>query len=120
MCAAIETLNQITQRGFYESLKEMTHTFLDPIRQIIKEKKIKATLQNVGSMFSIFFGPTRVESREDLKQLDVERFRCFFQHCFNHGLYLCPSPYEANFLSIAHTQEHLLYAQKVIVDFFLS
>jgi glutamate-1-semialdehyde 2,1-aminomutase len=110
MCAGLETLKILEQPGFYEELESKTEQFLGPIRPV-------ATVQSVGSMFTIFFGVSKVESKEDLAALDVERFNHFFRTLFGQGVYLSPSAYEANFLSIAHTDEHLQAARQAILDY---
>ncbi|HEY2811308.1 MAG TPA: glutamate-1-semialdehyde 2,1-aminomutase [Rhabdochlamydiaceae bacterium] len=117
MCAGLQTLCEIEESGFYNALEEKTQAFLAPIRHLLHKQQIPAVLHSVGSMFTLFFGPQKVESRSDLKHLDLKAFKMFFKHCFQNGIYLSPSAYEVHFLSSAHTQEHLLSAQRVILDF---
>jgi glutamate-1-semialdehyde 2,1-aminomutase len=117
MCAGIQTLAEISTPSFYPTLHARTAAFLAPIHQLIQEKKLPVTLNAIGSMFTLFFGPRTVESKEDLNQLDKTRFKQFFHTLFEQGIYFSPSPYEANFLSSAHTDEHLSHAQEVIHSF---
>lgn len=118
MCAGLETLLHVEQPGFYADLEEKTNDFLAPIRHAIQVKNIPAAVQSAGSMFTLFFGPTKIESRTDLKALDLSLFKRFFHYLFERGIYISPSAYEAHFLSSSHTEEHLKDAQKVILDFF--
>ncbi len=118
MCAGLETLLHVEQPGFYADLEEKTNDFLAPIRHAIQVKNIPAAIQSAGSMFTLFFGPTKIESRTDLKALDLSLFKRFFHYLFERGIYISPSAYEAHFLSSSHTEEHLKDAQKVILDFF--
>lgn len=118
MCAGLETLTHIEQEGFYADLEEKTAEFLAPIRHAIHTKNIPVAVQSAGSMFTLFFGPAKVESKSDLKSLDVELFKRFFHYLFQRGIYISPSAYEAHFLSSSHTDEHLRAAQRVIIDFF--
>lgn len=117
MCAGLETLLTIKQPQVYSYLATMTEDFLKPIKDLIVKKDLPITLQHVGSMFNFFFGVTQVEKQEDLKNLNIERFTHFFQHLFHQGIYLSPSAYEVNFLSLGHTQKNLEKTQEVILDY---
>jgi glutamate-1-semialdehyde 2,1-aminomutase len=118
MCAGLETLCHVEQPGFFADLEEKTQSFLAPIRHAIQSKDIPAVVQSFGSMFTLFFGPSQVESRKDLLHLDLSLFKRFFHYLFQRGVYLSPSAYEVHFLSSSHTELHLLEAQRVILDFF--
>jgi glutamate-1-semialdehyde 2,1-aminomutase len=118
MCAGLETLRHVEQNGFYADLEEKTIEFLAPLRQAIHAKNLPVAIQSAGSMFTLFFGPAKIESKADLKSLDVELFKRFFQYLFQRGIYISPSAYEAHFLSSSHTDEHLRQTQRAILDFF--
>lgn len=117
MSAGLETLTLLEQEAFYSTLQEKSDAFLNPLRERIKEKNLPLCIQSVGSMFSLFFGPRKVERREDLALVDHDCFRRFFQTMLSLGIYFSPSPYEAHFLSSAHTKEHLRYTQEMILAF---
>jgi len=118
MCAGIETLKLIEKPGFYQSLEQKTEEFLKPIRQASAHLKTPLAIQSSGSMFTIFFGVEKVESKEDLNFMDESRFKHFFRYLFERGIYFSPSAYEANFLSAAHIDENLKKAQNCILDYF--
>jgi glutamate-1-semialdehyde 2,1-aminomutase len=117
MCAGHETLSCIEHPDFYADLNAKTEAFLEPIRHAIRSKNSRAVIQSAGSMFTLFFGVRQVESRRDLKDLDLPLFKHFFRTLFERGIYVSPSAYEAHFLSSSHTPEHLAEAQKAIIDF---
>lgn len=117
MCAGLETLSTIEKTGFYSDLQEKTDDFLAPIRHLIAKRALPLCLQSVGSMFTLFFGPEKVGSRSDLKQLDTSLFKQFFHTLFEAGIYFSPSPYEAHFLSSSHTPDHLKYVQETVLAF---
>ena len=117
MCAGLATLEELLAPQFYEELERKTRLLTDPIEECIKEHGIKAVLNRVGSMFTLFFGPTQVTESSDLNNLDAARFKAFFHYLFNRGIYIPPAMYEASFISSAHTEEHLLYTRDVILEF---
>jgi glutamate-1-semialdehyde 2,1-aminomutase len=117
MCAGLETLKTLERPGFFELLEKRLESFLAPIRQAISQKKLPIAIQSAGSMFTLFFGVDKVESKEDLARMDEQRFNHFFRYMFERGVYLSPSPYEAHFLCSAHTDAHLAQTQELILGY---
>lgn len=117
MRAGFETLCLIEEPGFYEELQRKTDLLTKPIREMLERKKINACLQQAGSMFSLFFGVSKVRSKEDLKLMDEKKFVEFFQYLFERGIYISPSSHEASFISAAHTDEEILRTQAMILAF---
>jgi glutamate-1-semialdehyde 2,1-aminomutase len=58
----------------------------------------------VGSMFCLYFAPGPVRSWDDAAKSDTETFAAFFHAMVRRGMSIAPSPYEAGFLSTAHTE----------------
>ena len=118
MAAGLATIEEIQKEGFYTNLNNKTAEFLKPIQEFILEHHIEACINQIGSMFTIFFGTKKVGSSHDLIYLEHGLFRKFFQYLFVHGVYIPPSMQESWFISSSHTAEHLLKAQKLILEFF--
>lgn len=113
MVAGLESLLLAKQEGFYEELKRKTEIITKPVREQLKG----GTLQEAVGMFTLFFGPEKVSSYEDLKGLDRERFKEYFRIMWERGIYISPSPYEACFISSAHTEEHLEKTRDAILKY---
>jgi glutamate-1-semialdehyde 2,1-aminomutase len=118
MCAGIETLKTIERPGFFETLQQRTEEFLKPIRQAAANLQTPIAIQSAGSMFTLFFGVKKVESKEDLASMDETSYKRFFRYLFERGIYFSPSAYEAHFLSSAHTAENLDRTQGCILEYF--
>lgn len=88
MCAGLETLKILEGPNFYSSLQKRTEDFLRPIRKVAAQQSMPIVVQAVGSMFTIFFGVEKVESKENLALLDEERFKHFFRYLFEKRLSL--------------------------------
>jgi len=117
MAAALKTLELCEKEGFYKNLQEKTDLLTKPINAFIEEKGINACIAQCGSLFTLFFGTKRVRSFEDTKGLDLEMFKSYYHFMFSRGIYLSPSQFEANFVSSAHTEEHLLKTKDAILEF---
>lgn len=117
MAAGLAVLAELEKKDFYENLQKKADRLTHPIREKILKENLSCCLNQVGSMITLFFGPRSVKSKEDLKQLDSQKFKDFFIYLFERGVYMPPSQYEAWFISSAHTDEHLDYTRELILQF---
>ncbi|MFN3795639.1 MAG: glutamate-1-semialdehyde 2,1-aminomutase [Chitinophagaceae bacterium] len=100
--AGIITLSILKQNPLiYESLKQKTHSLGENISSILKVKGIAHTINQVGSMISIFFGEHQVKNFKDASETNIDEFNRFFHHMLKEGIYLPPSAYETWFISDA-------------------
>ena len=58
-------------------------------------------------MFTLFFTEKKVKNYQDVKNCDLDLFAAYFKEMINQGIYLPPSQFEVNFLSLALTDEDL-------------
>jgi glutamate-1-semialdehyde 2,1-aminomutase len=114
MAAGIETLNQLSQPGFYEELEERSNKFIEKLEKIVEGKGIQ--LNHCGSMFTMFFNDNPVRNFQDTKKSDQERFAKYFRNMLSRGIYVSPSQFEGNFISACHSQEILDYVLKSIEE----
>ncbi|CCB86203.1 glutamate-1-semialdehyde 2,1-aminomutase [Parachlamydia acanthamoebae] len=117
MEAGLQTLVLAEQPGFYEKLEAKTQVIVQPVQEFILQNELPACIQQVGSMFTLFFGRRRVMNQEEAQQLDLPRFARFFRFMFAQGIYVPPSQHEAWFVSNAHEQEHLETTRDAILAF---
>ena len=54
-------------------------------------------------MFTLFFTENKVDDWETASQTNQKIFTQFFHAMISKNIYIPPSPFEANFLSTAHT-----------------
>ncbi|MGH2639379.1 MAG: aspartate aminotransferase family protein, partial [Rhabdochlamydiaceae bacterium] len=112
MCAGLATLKVLEQPRFYETLEQNTTRLVKALRE-----KIPGCVTQVGSMFTPFFGVSEVDSFITLNQ---PLYAQFFKYLFANKIYFVPSPYEANFLSSAHSNEDIDHTIDVIRNFSLE
>ncbi len=120
MQAGLEALELCEEPGFYETLEKNSRVIIDPIQQLIREKEMPFCLQAQGSLFTLFCNVRDVKNYNDAKAQDLAVFRRLFCHMFDNGIYIPPSPYEAWFVSIAHTQEELEKTRDLLIDFLVQ
>jgi glutamate-1-semialdehyde 2,1-aminomutase len=103
MAAGRETL-ALLDAPAYTKLEELGARVEDGLRRVLRDAVVRASVQRVASMFTVFFGIDDPRSLTDVEQLDRARFRAFFYAMLERGFYLPPSPFEACFLSLAHSE----------------
>lgn len=117
MEAGLNALQMLNQPGFYEELLRKTNLLTEPVKEFIKFKNLNACVQQVGSMFTIFFGNKQVQQFEDTKQLNNDLFARLFRYLFDNGIYIPPLHIEAWFVSMAHSDKHLTQTAERIIEF---
>jgi glutamate-1-semialdehyde 2,1-aminomutase len=105
--AGITTLELLRRRGIYKSLDEKARYLERGFKNVLKKHGIEAALNRVGSMMTMFFGVDEVRNADDARQCDRTRFAEYFHGMLRRGIYLPPSPFEAMFISTAHSTADL-------------
>jgi len=77
------------------------------LREILTRRRIPGTVNTVGSMWTLFFGPSRVTTMDEVRSADRERYARFFQGMLERGVYFPPSAFESAFLSDAHGEAEI-------------
>lgn len=112
MTAGIETLQLLSQPGFYESLEEKSEWFIGELKKKTRGKRIQ--INHIGSMFTLFFSGQPVKNFSDTQKCDQSRFASYFRAMLSRNIYVSPSQFEGNFLSIAHSKSSLKNVLKAV------
>jgi glutamate-1-semialdehyde 2,1-aminomutase len=115
MSAGVATLELLSEHQFHHQLNAKADAFIRQLKEAAFHKGI--VVNSIGSMFTLFFSEREIRSFEDAKQSDQKRFGEFFRYMFSHRFYISPSPFEANFISVAHTQKELERFVKAVSNF---
>jgi glutamate-1-semialdehyde 2,1-aminomutase len=107
MTAGLATLRATGEPGFYERLEELGERWRRGMGEVANEGDVPFSINQVGSMVSIFFTEGPVTDFAMAARSDTEAFKDFFWRMLRHGVYLAPSQYEAGFISVAHSEEDL-------------
>jgi len=105
MAAGIATLAALKQMDPYQHLEKLGDSLFSGLKTLAEKAGIPLTVNRVGSMGSIFFAEAPVSDFETAKASDATRFKQYYRAMRTQGIYLAPSPFEATFISTAHTEE---------------
>lgn len=78
------------------------------LRDTFADRGMEACVQGIGSMFQFFLGRSEVRNAAEARECDAEMFRQLFQEMLREGIYMMPSQFETNFLSLAHEDSDLI------------
>ncbi len=115
MEAGLQALLLCERPHFYASLEEKALFLLKPVEEKIKERGLDFCLNRVGSMFTLFSGRREVKRLADVKACDSSRFKQLWHFLLGEGIYFSPSQFEVNFISSAHTWDHLLVTRNALL-----
>ncbi len=108
MAAGIKTLELISAPNFFENLTIKAKSLMLGLKNAALSNDIPLATNGVGGMFGFFFTDAeRVNTFEDSVACDGQRFNTFFHGMLERGVYLAPSPFEAGFISIAHSENDI-------------
>jgi len=93
--------------GVYQRLEEMATRLAQGIREAAGEAGIPIFLSRVGSMLTIFFTGQEVTDYDTACSSDLKLYASYFNEMLSNGIYLPPSQFEAQFLSLAHGDEEI-------------
>lgn len=110
MAAGIATLKQLGSKSVYNKLEKTTVNFVEEIREIITKLRIKACVNQIGSMFTIFFNEGEIFNYETATSSNTKIFSKFFKNLLSAGIMFPPSQFESVFISTVHTEKELKFA----------
>lgn len=98
MAAGLAQLHYLNDHPeLYRQLNEATVSLINELEM----KSVAHSVNQVGSMFTLFFNPDKVHDFESAKQCDTQFFGSYFRGMLERGIYLAPSQFESLFVSAA-------------------
>ena len=105
MAAGIAQLLFLRETAPYAALERRAHVLLGGMADMAQRLGVPFTGDAAGGMFGWHFVEGPVHDFDAAASTDAGLFRRFHQAALRHGLFLPASPFEASFLSTAHTDE---------------
>lgn len=103
--AGLETLTILKEDpGIYARLEKKGKLLADTVK---KAAGGQVSVNQIGSLFSIFFTSGGVHDYEQAVRSDTKAYADYFGYMLDHGIYIAPAQYEAMFVSDAHTDEDI-------------
>jgi glutamate-1-semialdehyde 2,1-aminomutase len=108
MAAGLTMLNYLNEHPeVYSQLEASGNKLVTGFRNSLKKLGLDYTVNNIGSMYTLFFTNQLVTDFPSAKSSDLVTFGKYFHAMLDRGVYLGPSQFESMFLSTALTDSHL-------------
>ncbi len=108
MAAGLATLTELNERpAVYETINKSANALVAGIKENLESLGLPYTMNQIGSMFSLFFTDQQVVDFETAKQCDTQLFGKYFRAMLDTGVYLAPSQFETLFVSEAIGQSEI-------------
>ncbi|MGI6776959.1 MAG: glutamate-1-semialdehyde 2,1-aminomutase [Acetivibrionales bacterium] len=119
MAAGAATLKILRDNpSIYSELDRKGMELEKAFKSISLKYGIPAAVNRIGSMMSLFFTDGKVDSFREAARSDKDRFVKYFTSMLEDGIYAAPSPFEAMFVSDAHTDEDIRMTIKAVDNAF--
>jgi len=105
MSAGIATLKVLQTVGIWEKVDAGANRIVNGIEKAARQAQINVRTTRVGTMFSVFFTDQDIADWNSVASCDTNLFSTYFLTMLENGVYMPPSQFEANFVSLAHSSE---------------
>lgn len=94
--------------AYYDYMDSIGEGIQKVVEEIGKEKGLPVVVNRMRTMMTIFFNEGgKVENYKDAKKSDTKLYGKFFEHMLKGGIMMAPSQFEAMFICVKHTKEHV-------------
>jgi len=104
---AVAVIDILKKPGTYQRLESTAARLEKGLADAAKKANVSLTINRVGSLIGCFFTGKKVRNFNDVRLTNIDLFKKFFAQMLSRGIYLPPSPYEAVFVSLAHTKDDI-------------
>ena len=107
MAAGLAQLEILEQEDPYAILEARASRLVDGIVDAARRYGVPASGDVAGSMWGVYFCEGPVRNFDDALRVDREFFNAYYRECLAGGVFIAPSPFEAGFISTAHSDRDI-------------
>ncbi len=107
MACGIATLKTLKETDPYAELERKTERLAAGLSEAATAADVPHTVAQIGSMFTLFFNPEPVTNYTVSSRNNTDRFARYFWGMVEQQIYLPCSQFEANFVSVRHTDDDI-------------
>lgn len=106
MAAGLAILKELKNNpGIYQDIQNITTSIVNELKVQMARRNLRFTINQVGSMFTLFFTESAVIDYDTAKLSDTVMFARYFNKMLHQGIYMAPSQYESLFISHAVSEQ---------------
>ena len=107
MAAGLAQLDVLGRENPYAALEQRATRLVDGIVAAANKHGVPATGSVVGSMWGVYLCEGPVRNFQDALKVDRDLFSAYYRGCLDGGVFFAPSPFEAGFMSTAHSDSDI-------------
>ena len=104
--ATLEKLREV-KNDLYPKLSRFSDTISDGIKDHIKDLKIKASINNISSMFQLYFTDEEIKDASNVRKSNKLLYKRLFTELLKSGIFIPPSQFETCFISYSHDDDDI-------------
>lgn len=104
--ATVQKLESV-KNELYPKMSRLCDSLVRGIIDSLETVGLHYYLNNIGSMFQLFFTDKKVENAEDARTSNRAQYMELFKHLIRAGIFIPPSQFETCFISGSHTEEDI-------------
>jgi len=117
MRAGLATLQKLEAVHAYDQLEQKTKAFCDRLDSELQARDLRFAVARQASIFWLHLKTEKPIRRiEEIPSESSAAFARVFHAALDRGVYLAPSAFEVNFMSLAHSDELLERAHEALVS----
>ncbi len=110
--AGLTTLKILSQPQTFSQLTQKTTWIVNELKDLFEKASVPHQVNMAGAMFGFFLGVDSVYDFTTASKLNKDLFTNLFHALLQEGVYIAPSPFEALFMSLSHTDEDLEHTKQ--------
>ena len=107
LAAGLATLDLVAAPGFYDKLNSMSSLLVNTLKTTAEDFDINLHVNSQGGMFGFYFSKIKPKSLPNFSTEEKNLFIQFFHAMLQGGVNFAPSPFEAAFISSAHSYDDI-------------
>ena len=104
--ATLEKLKEV-KNDLYPKLSRFSDTLSNGIKDHIKDLKLNARVNNISSMFQLFFTGGQIKNASNVRQSNQVLYKRLFDELLKSGIFIPPSQFETCFISYSHDDDDI-------------
>jgi len=104
--ATLEKLKEV-KNDLYPKLSRFSDTLSNGIKDHIRDLKLNARVNNISSMFQLFFTGGQIKNASNVRQSNQVLYKRLFDELLKSGIFIPPSQFETCFISYSHDDDDM-------------
>jgi len=104
--ATLEKLKEV-KNNLYPKLSRFSDTLSNGIKDHIRDLKLNARVNNISSMFQLFFTGGQIKNASNVRQSNQVLYKRLFDELLKSGIFIPPSQFETCFISYSHDDDDI-------------